>query len=452
MICGMRLADYLRTERITFLKSSEKEAAIRELVEFACTTISELEPARTFSAVWERENLVSTWVAPGIAIPHGRLSAISDFYVALGVSKRGIPYESGGGKPVHLLILILGDEADVDRYIALLAEVARTVKTDQIQRLILAAKTERQIFDIVRTSSTQIREPGTGASGAMSRLLFDHAQSLAREVEARAILFHIDSLEDLLFVREIEPSLPLILVTRRELSDQEKSALRHRVLQVPFSGLNRSNQVSLTLLLALSQGLITRKDRVVGLFGSPHLRTLDSLMIIDVEREMPSFLPSETTGLLGDVKPSVLEKVLQIAEVLAREGREGKPVGALFVIGDHDTVRHMSHQLVINPFKGYRDEEKNILDPSLEETVKEFCVLDGAFLIRSDGVIEAAGAYLHVARAAADLPSGLGARHAAAANITAFTHALSVTISQSTGRVSLFRSGKLIFGLDEPKR
>ncbi len=452
MICGMRFADYVSEERIFFLKSREKEESVRELVQATCATIADLDWEKAFSAVWEREALVSTWVAPGIAIPHGRLASIDDFTVALGISREGVPYESAGEKRVHLLILILGNAQEVDRYIALLAEVARTVKAEEIKRLILEAGSEREICEIIRKTHEQAPHPGTGVSRAFSELLLDHAQSLAREVEARAILFQIDALEDMLLVRETEPSLPLILVTRRDLPEEEKTALRHPVLHVPFSGLNRSNQVSLTLLMALSEGMIERRDRIIGLFGSPNLRTLDSLMIIDVEREMPAFLPAEASGLLGDVKPQVLEKVLQIAAALAREGREGKPVGALFVIGDYGNVRRMSHQLVINPFKGYRDEEKNILDPSLEETIKEFCVLDGALLIRSEGVIEAAGAYLHVARAAADLPSGLGARHAAAANITAFTRALSVTISQSTGRVSLFRSGKLVFGLDEQKR
>jgi DNA integrity scanning protein DisA with diadenylate cyclase activity len=111
----------------------------------------------------------------------------------------------------------------------------------------------------------------------------------------------------------------------------------------------------------------------------------------------------------------------------------------------------MSQQLVINPFKGYSDEEKSILDPSLEETLKEFSTIDGAFLVRGDGVVEAAGTYLRPDVAVEDLPSGLGARHAAAAGITTATSALAVVISQSTGRVSLFKGGKPILVLDKPR-
>jgi DNA integrity scanning protein DisA with diadenylate cyclase activity len=148
------------------------------------------------------------------------------------------------------------------------------------------------------------------------------------------------------------------------------------------------------------------------------------------------------------VRLEVLERVLQLAAELGREGREGKPVGMLFVLGDYEKVRGWTHQMVMNPFKGYRDEEKNILDPSLAETIKEFSTIDGAFLVRGDGVIEAAGAFLRTGKQAAEAVPGLGARHAAAAGVTARTASLAVALSQSTGRVSLFAAGKLVMQLD----
>jgi DNA integrity scanning protein DisA with diadenylate cyclase activity len=123
-------------------------------------------------------------------------------------------------------------------------------------------------------------------------------------------------------------------------------------------------------------------------------------------------------------------------------------VGALFVLGDFGHVREWSHQMVVNPFKGYRDEEKSILDPSLAETIKAFSTIDGAFLIRGDGVIEAAGAYVRSGKLATGLRSGFGARHTAAATITENTQAAAVVLSQSTGQVSLFRGGGLILQLD----
>ena len=111
------------------------------------------------------------------------------------------------------------------------------------------------------------------------------------------------------------------------------------VLQVPFPTLDRFDQVELALLFAVSRGLLTRGDTVVSLSGVPSSGFLDTLLVIDVGREFPSVFAKAAEMPLGDVEPQVLEKVLQLATDIAREGREGKPVGTTFVLGDYDKVR-----------------------------------------------------------------------------------------------------------------
>ena len=129
---------------------------------------------------------------------------------------------------------------------------------------------------------------------------------------------------------------------------------------------------------------------------------------------------------------------------MAAEGREGRPVGALFVLGDSEHVLAQSRSLVLNPFQGHPESGRNILDPGLEETIKEFSALDGAFIVRGDGVVLTAGTQLMPTALPVCLVGGLGTRHAAAAGITASTLALAVCVSQSTGTVSVFKSGQLV--------
>jgi DNA integrity scanning protein DisA with diadenylate cyclase activity len=119
----------------------------------------------------------------------------------------------------------------------------------------------------------------------------------------------------------------------------------------------------------------------------------------------------------------------------------------LFVLGDSERVLDQSRSLVLNPFEGHPESERNILDPNLEETVKEFVALDGAFVVRGDGVVLTAGTQLLPSAPCSPLPSGLGTRHAAAAGITACSNAVALCVSQSTGTVTVFRSGKLITDL-----
>jgi DNA integrity scanning protein DisA with diadenylate cyclase activity len=145
-----------------------------------------------------------------------------------------------------------------------------------------------------------------------------------------------------------------------------------------------------------------------------------------------------------DVRPEVFERAVTLASHLAAEGREGRPVGTLFVLGDSDRVLDQSRPLVLNPFMGYAESERNLLDPELEETIKEFSALDGAFVIRGDGVVLAAGTQLLPTMPHDRLPGGLGTRHGAAAGITACSESIALCISQSTGTVSVFRSGKLV--------
>ena len=71
-----------------------------------------------------------------------------------------------------------------------------------------------------------------------------------------------------------------------------------------------------------------------------------------------------------------------------------------------------------------------MLDPALEETLKEYAALDGAFIVRGDGVVLTAGSHLMPSPAApTHLPGGLGTRHGAAAGISATTGAVAVCVS-----------------------
>jgi len=144
---------------------------------------------------------------------------------------------------------------------------------------------------------------------------------------------------------------------------------------------------------------------------------------------------------------------LNLAVELASQGREGKPVGTIFVLGDHQTVMQFSRQTIFNPFHGYPEEERNILNPALRETLKEFSALDGAFVLREDGVVLAAGRHLNAALASTvDLPQGLGSRHVAAAGITSVTKAIAIAISESTGDVRIFKDGAIFMEIEKPQR
>jgi diadenylate cyclase len=152
------------------------------------------------------------------------------------------------------------------------------------------------------------------------------------------------------------------------------------------------------------------------------------------------------------VQPEVFDRLLIMVLELAEEGKEGRPLGTTFILGDHEKVMSMSSQMVINPFSAVPESECNILDPALKETIREFSTIDGAFIVRDDGVVLAAGRHLSPSVETSELPQGLGARHRSAAGITALTNSIAVVISESTGDVRIFSRGKFFMDIEKAKR
>jgi len=198
------------------------------------------------------------------------------------------------------------------------------------------------------------------------------------------------------------------------------------------------------LLYLLSRKVLEADEAVVNVYGLPESGLFDSIRLTYMDTCFDFSLPLKVKDVASDFGRHVLTRVLKIAGDLAGEGREGKPVGALFVVGDHEKVKPYIRQLIINPFNGYDEQLRNIIDPSLDETVKEFAKIDGAFVIRDDGVIVSCGTYISGTLKDNQLPSGLGARHAAAMSITVVTDAFAVALSESTRKISVYHAGQKI--------
>jgi diadenylate cyclase len=292
------------------------------------------------------------------------------------------------------------------------------------------------------------------SSEQITRSLVDQVGVVASSCGASAVFVAVDALAGTMIRLPEELEQTVYYLTK---SPDESAALEadnRRVIRVPNVSLTRMGQVKIAVLLALSRGLLRRGDTIVCLSGVVGSGALDTFVVVEVGREFEMFTaPNSGLSVGQHVLPEVLERVVDIAAELGSEGREGKPVGALFVIGDTGRVLSLSRQLILNPFQGYPEERRNVLDPALEETVKEFAGIDGAFVVRGDGVIESAGAFLRMASSDEEskLPQGLGARHHAAAGITAVSGAVAITVSESTGTVTIFQNGRIITDIEKPR-
>src|SRR5919199_6849323 len=143
------------------------------------------------------------------------------------------------------------------------------------------------------------------------------------------------------------------------------------------------------------------------------------------------------------VDTRVLEETVSLAVEIAREGREGRKIGTLFVVGDSGEVMRRSKPLILDPLQGHPDEDKQIESPDMRETIKELAQLDGAFLVSDSGVVLSAARYIDAASDSLDLPLGLGSRHMAVASISQRTNAVAVVVSESS-MVRMFDDGELV--------
>jgi hypothetical protein len=287
---------------------------------------------------------------------------------------------------------------------------------------------------------------------SISRHLVQHARQLARAISARALVLYAEAICGEGELRRLltEVDLPVILVSRSTEAAVHLAQPTHAWVTVPDVRMTRASQVKAAVLVCLARKVLERGDRVVCLTGVDGSCSLDTLMVLDLGTDPELFAVLDSAVLPGDVRPEVFERALTLATQLAAEGREGRPVGALFVLGDSERVLAQSRRLILNPFQGYPESERNLLDHHLEETIKEFSTLDGAFVVRGDGVVLAAGIQLVPAAPHAPLPGGLGTRHAAAAGITASVEAMALCVSQSTGTVTVFKGGKLFTDIHRP--
>ena len=143
------------------------------------------------------------------------------------------------------------------------------------------------------------------------------------------------------------------------------------------------------------------------------------------------------------VDSSVLEQTIGLAVEIAREGREGRKIGTLFVVGDSEMVLRRSKPLILDPLQGHPEESKYINDPDVRETFKELAQLDGAFVVSNEGVVLSAARYIDTISDNLNVSLGLGSRHMAAASVSLQTGAVSVAVSESS-MVRMFDDGELI--------
>jgi DNA integrity scanning protein DisA with diadenylate cyclase activity len=205
-----------------------------------------------------------------------------------------------------------------------------------------------------------------------------------------------------------------------------------------------AERITLALIEAVANDLFRAGARVVVAYAGFEAEALDSITVIRLGEHLERLSARDLRALETSVPLETLKAVVDVAVEIGREGREGKAVGSLIVVGDARKVLARTRALGFDPFKGYLRKERNVRDSRVREAIKEIAQMDGAFVVARDGTVEAACRIIDAPNTGLTLPKGLGTRHWAAAAITKVTRSLAVVVSQSTGAVRLFQEGEIL--------
>jgi DNA integrity scanning protein DisA with diadenylate cyclase activity/mannitol/fructose-specific phosphotransferase system IIA component (Ntr-type) len=441
----VRLDRIIARSRLVELKSTDLKGALEELLAVSVEKFPDLRPEALLRSLMQRESTMTTYLGRGVSLPHVRVRMSRPYVVAIGRSRLGIRHDGvAGDERVHFIVMLLAGEK-AGSYLQVLASLARLLKEPEFIDGLLLASDLNVLYDRLLAGFGGIAgRPLQAQQNRINRLMLREAERVTKGAGCSALMVFGDTFVGGIEARSLQTKIKTILVTRNVIDAGDDQNEFAETVQVRSFSNRRLAQLRSAVLVALTRGVISFNDRICCIGGITGSNQFDTVVVVDVEREFQTLLTGHADLLPPDVKPEVLERVIAVATELSVEGREGRPVGCLFVVGDTPRVERLIKPLVLNPFFGYKEEDRNILNPFMDETVKEFSSIDGAFIIRGDGVLLSAGSLVQATDVEHTLPSGLGSRHAAAAAISAATDCISIVVSSSSGQVTLFRRGEML--------
>jgi len=206
------------------------------------------------------------------------------------------------------------------------------------------------------------------------------------------------------------------------------------------------------LLDAVADDILKPGSSVVAMYSGFGDEPLNTLSVLSLGEHLNMLSGRELRQLESSVPLDTLKVVVDIALEIGKEGREGKAIGTLFVVGDSRKVLATSRPAGYDPVKGYNRSDRSLFDSRSREGIKEIAQLDGAIIISADGTVEATCRILDCSVANVHLSKGLGARHWAAAAVSRATNAIAVAVSETNGTVRIMQNGEVVLRIEPSKR
>jgi len=281
---------------------------------------------------------------------------------------------------------------------------------------------------------------------------YNQAVEVAKLAEADALVIMVDGPSDWEKLNTKANGQKVIVAgdTPEHLDGAKEAGLLPIALQMP--GAPVYERLTQTLIEAVADEFIVPNSSVVAVYSCFEPGKIDSLSFVRLHEHLGRLTARDLQSIETQVPLDTLKTVVDMAVEIGREGREGKPVGTMMVVGDTRKALAQSHEAVWDPVKGYNRKDRNLNEPKNRDAVKEIAQLDGAFIISVDGTVEATCRIIDTAPVELTMTKGLGSRHFAAAAISKNTKAIAIVVSESNGTVRLFQNGEVILRIEPFRR
>ncbi len=278
------------------------------------------------------------------------------------------------------------------------------------------------------------------------------ATRLAQTVEADALMVVLDGPTDWQKLKERASRIKLLVSADQadKLAGAREAGLDTVIVNLPDAPV--FEMLTLALLEAVADDILMPGAAVIAVYSGFEANKIDSVSYIELDEHLGRLTARDLRQLETNVPLGTLKTVVDLAVDIGREGREGKPVGTLFVVGDTRKVLNYCHPAGFDPVRGHKRDERDLHDPRAREAVKEIAQLDGALIVTSDATVERACQIVDAPHANLTLSKGLGARHWAAAAISRATDAIAVVVSETNGTVRLFMNGEVMLRIEPFRR
>lgn len=144
----IKISDYLDPRLVVFLEVDTRDEAIKILIDNIHATGKLQDKYAFYEAIIERERIVSTGIGMGTAIPHAKLTSYEEFFIAIGILRKGLDWNALDGSPVRIIFLIGGPDDKQTEYLQILSKLTQSIKDDQLRKKMLTLNSPEDIINL----------------------------------------------------------------------------------------------------------------------------------------------------------------------------------------------------------------------------------------------------------------------------------------------------------------